>query len=249
VQDGLLHRHAGEGLAEVVTLTLVLYRAVAVDLQRHGPQHLLGEVHQVVVIRVGLVELQHGELGVVAGGEPLVAEVAVDLVDPLETAYHQPLQIELRGDAQEQVHVQGVMVGGEGTRHRPAGDGLHHRRLHLQELPGVEEAADELDDAGASLEGLAGGLVHDQVQVAPAIALLLVAESVELLRQRPQGLGQQAHRVGLDRQLAGLGLEQQPLRADDVAQVQVLLEQAGGRRFRAGLRGQPQLPQRGALHL
>ena len=37
--------------------------------------------HEVVVVGVGLVELEHGELGVVAGADALVAEVAVDLVD------------------------------------------------------------------------------------------------------------------------------------------------------------------------
>ena len=45
-----------------------------------------GEVHHVVVVRVGLVELQHGELGIVLGGDALVAEVAVDLVDAVEAA-------------------------------------------------------------------------------------------------------------------------------------------------------------------
>jgi hypothetical protein len=48
--------------------------------------HLLGEVDQVAVVRVGLVELQHRELGIVPGGQPLVAEVAVDLIDALEAA-------------------------------------------------------------------------------------------------------------------------------------------------------------------
>ena len=40
-----------------------------------------GELHQVVVVGVGLVELEHGELGVVAGADAFVAEVAVDFVD------------------------------------------------------------------------------------------------------------------------------------------------------------------------
>ena len=34
-------------------------------------QHLLGQVHQVDVVGVGLVELQHGELGIVLGRDAL----------------------------------------------------------------------------------------------------------------------------------------------------------------------------------
>ena len=59
------------------------------DLARQLGEELLRERHQVVVGGVGLVELEHGELGVVLARQPLVAEVAADLVDPLEAAHHQ----------------------------------------------------------------------------------------------------------------------------------------------------------------
>ncbi len=62
-------------------------------------EELLGELHEVLVVGVGLVELQHRELGVVLGRHPLVAEVAVDLVHALEPAHHEALEIELGGDA------------------------------------------------------------------------------------------------------------------------------------------------------
>ena len=51
----------------------------------------------------------------------------------------------------------------------------------------------------------------DEVDVALAVALLLVGEAVELLRQRPQRLGEQPQLARLDRQLAGLGLEERAL--------------------------------------
>jgi hypothetical protein len=73
----------------------------------------------------------------------------------------------------------------------------------------------------------AGGLVHDQVDVALAVLQLLVLHAVELVGQRAQALGQQAHRRGVDRQLAGLGLEQMALGGHDVAQVPVLEGRVG----------------------
>jgi hypothetical protein len=45
---------------------------------------------------------------------------------------------------------------------------------------------------------------------------------VELVRHRPQALGQQADRGDVQRQLAGARLEQLAFGADDVAQVPVL---------------------------
>ena len=36
---------------------------------------------------------QHGELGIVLRRQAFVAEVAVDLVDPLQPAHQQPLQV------------------------------------------------------------------------------------------------------------------------------------------------------------
>ena len=198
---------------------------------RGGADQRLGEVHQVAVFAIGLVELHHGELGVVPRRQPLVAEVAVDLEHLLEAADHQPLQIQLRRDAQEQLHVERVVVGGEGLGRRAAGDGMHHRRFHFEEVALDHEGADRLDDLRAALEGLARVVVGDEVEVALAVFLFLVGEAVEFFRQRTQRLRQQADRFGLDGQLALVGLEQGAGDADEIAQVPVL---EGVVRFGAG---------------
>ena len=102
--------------------------------------HVLGEVHDLVVGRVGLVQLEHGELGVVPRGHALVAEVAVDLVDALEAADGQALEVQLRRHAQVQVQVERVVVGHERLGRGAAGDVMHHRRLDFEEAPRVEPA-------------------------------------------------------------------------------------------------------------
>ncbi len=52
-----------------------------------------------MVVAVGLVELEHGELGVVFGADTFVAEIAVDFVDAVEAADYEALEEELGGDA------------------------------------------------------------------------------------------------------------------------------------------------------
>jgi hypothetical protein len=66
-------------------------------------------------------------------GEAFVAEVAVDLVDPLQAAHHQPLQVQLRRDAQVEIDIERVVVRDERPRRRAAVERLHHGRFHFDE--------------------------------------------------------------------------------------------------------------------
>jgi hypothetical protein len=85
-------------------------------------QERLGEVHQVAIILIRLVELEHRELGDCAGSRSLVAEVAVDLEYLLHPADDEPLQVELGRDAQEELHVERVVMRREGPRRGAARD-------------------------------------------------------------------------------------------------------------------------------
>ena len=125
------------------------------------------------------------------GGQALIAEVAVDLEHPLEAADGEPLEEQFRGHAQIERQVQGIVMGDEGFRVGAAGDDVHHRRLHFEKVPLDEKRPQILHDPRAHGEGPAHGLVHDEIQVALAVAGLGVAQAVELLRQGPQALVQQ----------------------------------------------------------
>ena len=113
-----------------------------------------------VVVAVRLVQLQHGEFGIVPRADALVAEDPADLVDLLDAADQQPLQVQFQGDAQEQVDVEGVVVRDERPGRGAAGDGVQRRRLDLAEALVVEVAADGADDlrcacaARSSVSGL-----------------------------------------------------------------------------------------------
>ena len=118
--DCLDHREAGERFCQIERLPLVGKRQGAERLLGGMAQQALGEVHEQRVVRIRLVELHHGEFGVVARAEPFVAEAAVDFEHLLEAAHHQALEIKLGRNAQEQFHVQGVVMRLErlARRHR-----------------------------------------------------------------------------------------------------------------------------------
>ena len=218
----LLQLPAAEGRAEIDGVAVPLEYGRAHCFPGDVAHHPFGQVHHLGVRGVGLVQLQHGELGVVAGGHAFVAEVAVDLVDALQPADHQALEVELRRHPQEQLQVQRVVVGHERARGGAAGDVLHHRRFHFEEAARVQPVADRADDARAGDEDFARLRGDDQVDIALAVALLDIAQAVELVRQRPQRLHQQPQRRHLDRELTGLGAHQPAFRGHDVADVPAL---------------------------
>ncbi|RMS44312.1 hypothetical protein ALP65_04607 [Pseudomonas aeruginosa] len=233
LEDRIEHRQAHERLAEVEDLVAVGHVGGTEYRLSQFAEQFLGQVHVVFVVGVGLVELEHGELGVVPGRDAFVTEVAVDLEDLLETADHQALEVQLRGDAQEHGHVQRVVMGLERLGRGAAGDGLQHRGLHFEETALAEETADVGDDLGTHAEGVAGFLVDHQVDVALAVALLGVGQAMVLVRQRTQRLGQQAHAGHVDVQVALARAGQHAFGADDVAQVPGL--DLGQGFFRQGL--------------
>ena len=79
----------------------------------------LDPLHRVAVVRIRLVPLEHRELGVVLVGDALVAEDPADLVDALEAADDQALQVQLGRDAEVEVLVELVVVRDERSANAP----------------------------------------------------------------------------------------------------------------------------------
>ena len=198
-----------------------LVEQVRADGLRDAAHEPLGALGDDLPVGVGLVPLEHRELGVVLGREALVAEVLADLVHALEPADDQPLEVELGRDPQVHRAVERVEVRHERARERAAVERLEHRRLDLDEALVVEEAADRGDDLRARDEDVARLLVGHQVELAVAQARLGVREPVVLLGRRSQRLREQRPVVDRDAQLAAAGLEDRAVGAEQVAEVAV----------------------------
>ena len=184
--------------------------------------HLLDHGHDVVVVHVGLVGLEHGELGVVLEAHALVAEVLAQLVDLVDAADDAALEVQLGGDAQVEVALELVVVRGERTRQGAAVERLQHRRLDFYETAAVQERADRGDDARALDEHVARVVVGGEVQVALAVPGLDAGEPVVLLGHAAQRLAEELPRGDAQAELAAPGAHHGALGADEVAEVDVL---------------------------
>ena len=195
-------------------------------LRRHELDQPLHPGHRVPVVGVRLVPLELRELRVVLVADALVAEVLAQLVDLLEPAHDQPLQVQLGRDPEIEVGVELVR-----TRHERLGEAasvarLQDRRLDLDEPLPVEEPARGGHDSRPQQEVRAHVLVHQEVEVTATIALLDVGEAVERVRQRCSDPAQQDELVDDQRGLAASALRRVPGDADDVAEVHVDLPRA-----------------------
>ena len=217
----IIHAHDGPFAAEIV------FRAVGQgDLERTGGiaggilDERLGEIRDRMIIAICLIGLEHREFRGMRGIRALIAEIAVDLEHVVEAADHRPLEEQLRGDPQEQLHVVGVHVGGERPGGGAAVEGLEHGRLDLHEAGLREGAAQGDHDVGAELDRLARGVAGDEVDVALAHPGLVGELGVER-GQRTQGLGRELPFRSHDGELAALGLDDPAAEEHVVAEVDV----------------------------
>ena len=114
-----------------------------------------------MVVGVSLIGLEHRELRAVGGVGALVAEVAVDLVHPVDAADDGALEVELGRDAQEQLGVEGVRVRRERTGARTAVLHLQHGGLDLDEVALGEGATQARVHLGTGQDRLAGAVAHE----------------------------------------------------------------------------------------
>ena len=191
-------------------------------LARNVADHAFGQVHDLDVRGVGLVQLKHGEFRIMASAYSLIAEVAIDLVHALKPADHEALEVQLRCDAQEQIEIQRVVMRGERAGGGAAGDVMHHRCFHFQKTPCIQPTAQRRDDARALEKHFARLGIHDQINVTLTVALLDIAQTMPLVGQRTQRLREQAQFIDFDRQFAGFGAHQTAFRTDDVADIPAL---------------------------
>ena len=167
-----------------ITVVPIASRAAS-TIERLGQLHGIGDVGE------RLVRLHHRELRVVRGVHPLVAERPPDLEHAVEAADDQAFEMELRGDAQVQRHVERVVVGDERAGMGSARLDVEDRGLDLDEAALAERRPEAREHGVADLEHAASVGVDGEVGVALPVADVGIGEAVPLVGQRTDRLGEQ----------------------------------------------------------
>ena len=230
MHDCFAHRHPPPVRVRPVDLVLAPLRFHSAGYVFHGLlDRALRRVENAEIIGVSLIRLQHRELRIPSPTQPLVAEVAIDLIHAIESAHRQPFQIKFGSDAQKQIHIQRVVMRLERTRHRSARNRMHHRRLDFHEFLPVEIPPQRLHQLAALQKHFAHFRIHHQIEIALPIAQFHVGEPVKFFRQRQQIFRKKRQFLGMNAEFARARAKQISADADMIAQVKQLPQ------FKAGI--------------
>src|SRR5205823_12440897 len=137
-----------------------------------------------------------------------VTEVAIDLIYTIESADREPLEIELRSDAQKEVDIQSVVMRDEWLGNGAAGDRLHHRGFDFHKPVLTEELPHGLHQLRALQEDFPDLGIHEQVHVALPVAQLDVGQAMPFLGKREKVLREKRSLLHMDCEFSGSGPEQ-----------------------------------------
>ena len=98
--------------------------------------------HDFAVVAECLVELHHGELGVVAGADAFIAEHATNFVDAFHTANDESLEVKFKSDAQIQLHVERVVMSHERSCVCTTSFNVQHRCFNFNEIFGGQRTTE-----------------------------------------------------------------------------------------------------------
>ena len=185
-------------------------------------EQFLGQIHQVVVVGVRPIELEHGELRVPAVADAFIPEVAIDLENLLDAADHEALEVELWRNPQEELHVECVVMRHKRPRERTARNRLHHRRLDLEKPAGDEKLPHRGNRPATDLEHVTHVGIHHQIEIPLAVPNLDILKAMPLFRQRDEALREELQAGHPDRELVRLGTKQVAGDPDVIAVVEQL---------------------------
>ncbi|MBA7706982.1 hypothetical protein ES703_115843 [subsurface metagenome] len=95
----------------ITKLDFIYAQNLLTNLRHHRLNHL----HDIIIVSIGFIAFQHGELRIVLGRDTFIAENAAQLINPVKTTYNQSLKVQFGGNTQVEVLVKGVMVRDKGT--------------------------------------------------------------------------------------------------------------------------------------
>ena len=112
------------------------------DLSKHG----FSEVHQIMIIRVRLIELHHGEFRIVPRGESFVTKITVNFEYFFKSTHNQTLQIQLGCDAQVHSLIQRIVMRHKWLGTRTTRDHMHHGCFHFHKTLGLKVLTHTVDN-------------------------------------------------------------------------------------------------------
>ena len=148
--------------------------------------HVFRNVDDIFQITVSLVQFDRRKFRIMTGIDAFITEAAVHFKNAFQAADEEAFEVEFRSDAQEDIHIEGIVMGLERTGRSTAGNGMEHRRFDFKEVAVIEVLTNAFDDFRTLDEGIRDFRIDDEVEVALTIARFLIRKAMEFFRQRTE---------------------------------------------------------------
>ena len=145
---------------------------------------LFCDVHHAFHVSIGHVTFHTGKLRVMVSVHPLVTEHLAHLVDSVESADYQSLEVKLVGDSHLHIYIQSIVVSVERSGVGAPRYSCKYRSVDFEiTVILLKNSLDFFYYFGAFYEGLFHLRIYDKVYISLAISEILILESVPLVRQ------------------------------------------------------------------
>ena len=145
---------------------------------------LLGDVHHLVVVDVGLIKFYRGKLGIVLGIHTFVAELTTDFVNLFKTADYATLEMQLGCYTHIHIDVKRVVMRDKRTSVRTARKCVEDGSFHLDKALFVKHFTDSGYNLATLDKDVFNFRVCNQIDIALTETKFRIAQTVEFLGQR-----------------------------------------------------------------
>ena len=160
---------------------------------------------------------------------PFVAEIFCHLINAVETADDKALQIKFVSNSEVECTVESLMMGRERAGESTPINGLKYGCFHLEEFVLIEKSSKRRGNLRSLTEDIPNFRIHYQIEMALAVALLLIGKGVECrpiflftAGKRTDAFRQHSQFRHIDGNLASLGGKDVSLCSHNVAYIEEL---------------------------
>ena len=145
-----------------------------------------------------MVELHHGELGVVASRNAFVAKHAANFVHAFHAANNEALQVQFKRNAQKERHVERVVMRVERASVCATRFSVQNWCFYFNETFRRQCFAERRNNGVANRKGATRFIVRNEVGIALAVTSVGVGETVPFVGKRAYCFSEQNKFVDLD---------------------------------------------------
>ena len=166
--------HPRVGCFKINRFLADIQRGCAMGIDSNFLEEGFGRFHHPVIVFVGDIKLHNRKLRIVRSVHPFVSKVFGKLINTIETADNQTFEVQLVGDTQVERNVQCIVMGDKWTRCGSTRNRLKDWRFHFQIALIIKKRPNGIGDFGTLKKSVFYLWVHNQVNIAHAIALLRI---------------------------------------------------------------------------